>query len=132
MPTTITLHDGSMTGGCFEQGTYTVAGDRITFHSSEYGTDSTVTFKRADNGDLTLTPVPPMDPRRRLSPASTSPGRRTLPEAQQAQGADGTRTHPGSRRRRRPPGWATQRRDEQAMERTKLTDSVRARRCHRR
>ena len=62
MPTTITLHDGSMTGGCFEQGTYTVAGDRITFHSSEYGTDSTVRFKRADNGDLTLTPVPPMDP----------------------------------------------------------------------
>ena len=61
-PTTITLHDGSMTGGCFEQGTYTVAGDRITFHSSEYGTDSTVRFKRANNGDLTLTPVPPMDP----------------------------------------------------------------------
>jgi TRAP-type C4-dicarboxylate transport system substrate-binding protein len=62
--TTITLKHGRLEGGCFgaDGGTYSVDGDRITFHSVEYGYDSTVTFSRDDQGNLDLTPVPPIDP----------------------------------------------------------------------
>jgi TRAP-type transport system periplasmic protein len=62
--TTITLKHGRLEGGCFgaDGGTYSVDGDRITFHSVEYGYDSTVTFSRDDQGNLDLTPVSPIDP----------------------------------------------------------------------
>lgn len=62
--TTITLKDGHLEGGCFGAGggTYSVDDDRITFHSVEYGYDSTVTFSVDNQGNLDLTPVPPMDP----------------------------------------------------------------------
>jgi hypothetical protein len=61
---TITLQDGRLEGGCFGDGggSYSVEGDRITFHSDDYNDDFTVTFSRAEDGTLTLTPVPPMDP----------------------------------------------------------------------
>jgi TRAP-type C4-dicarboxylate transport system substrate-binding protein len=61
--TTVTLNDGQLEGGCFGAagGTYSVDGNRITFHSVEYGYDMTVTFARDDQGNLRLTPVPPMD-----------------------------------------------------------------------
>ena len=61
---TITLKDGRLEGGCFgvDGATYSVDGDRITFHSIEYRTDATVTFSRDDEGNLSLTPVPPIDP----------------------------------------------------------------------
>jgi hypothetical protein len=62
--TTITLKDGHLEGGCFGSGggTYSVDDNRITFHSVEYGYDSTVTFSVDDQGNLHLTPVPPIDP----------------------------------------------------------------------
>ena len=44
--TTITLKDGTMKGGCFEKGSYSVVGKRVTFHSDAYNTDSTVTISR--------------------------------------------------------------------------------------
>jgi TRAP-type C4-dicarboxylate transport system substrate-binding protein len=59
--TTITLKDGTIKGGCFEAGTYSVVDKRITFHSNAYNTDSTVTMSRDSKGNLDLTPVPPMD-----------------------------------------------------------------------
>jgi TRAP-type transport system periplasmic protein len=61
---TITLKDGRLEGGCFgvDGGTYSVQGDRMTFHSIEYGEDSTVTFSRDEKGNLDLEPVPPIDP----------------------------------------------------------------------
>jgi hypothetical protein len=61
---TITLKDGRLEGGCFgvDGGTYSVQGDRITFHSIEFDDDSTVTFSRDEQGNLDLEPVPPMDP----------------------------------------------------------------------
>ncbi len=61
---TITLKDGRLEGGCFgvDGGNYSVQGDRITFHSIEFGEDATVTFSRDEKGDLHLEPVPPMDP----------------------------------------------------------------------
>jgi hypothetical protein len=61
---TITLKDGHLEGGCFGAGggTYSVEGDRITFHSIEYGSDDTVTFSVDEQGNLHLTPVPPIDP----------------------------------------------------------------------
>jgi TRAP-type transport system periplasmic protein len=61
---TIRLKDGRLEGGCFgaDGATYAVDGDRITFHSIEFNTDSTVTFSRDDEGNLDLTPVPPIDP----------------------------------------------------------------------
>ena len=59
--TTITLKDGTMKGGCFEKGTYSVVGKRITFHSDAYNTDATVTMSRDGEGNLDLTPVPPME-----------------------------------------------------------------------
>ena len=59
--TTITLKDGTIKGGCFEAGTYSVVGKRITFHSDAYDTDSTVTMSRDGKGNLDLAPVPPMD-----------------------------------------------------------------------
>ena len=61
---TITLKDGRLDGGCFgvDGGTYSVQGDRITFHSIEYGEDSTVTFSRDEKGNLHLEVVPPLDP----------------------------------------------------------------------
>jgi hypothetical protein len=61
---TITLKDGRLEGGCFgvDGGTYSVQGDRITFHSIEFGDDSTVTFSRDEKGNLHLEPVPPIDP----------------------------------------------------------------------
>jgi TRAP-type C4-dicarboxylate transport system substrate-binding protein len=62
--TTIRLKDGHLEGGCFGAagGTYTVDDDRITFDSFEYDTNLTVTFSVDDQGNLHLTPVPPMDP----------------------------------------------------------------------
>jgi TRAP-type transport system periplasmic protein len=61
---TITLKDGHLEDGCFgtQGGTYSVEGDRITFDSVQYDPDVTVTFTRDDEGNLHLTPVPPMDP----------------------------------------------------------------------
>jgi TRAP-type transport system periplasmic protein len=61
---TIKLKDGQLEGGCFgaDGGTYSVDDDQITFHSIEYGTNSTVTFSVDDQGSLHLTPVPPIDP----------------------------------------------------------------------
>lgn len=61
---TITLKDGRLEGGCFgvDGGTYSVQGDRITFHSIEYDEDTTVTFSRDEKGNLDLDPVPPIDP----------------------------------------------------------------------
>jgi TRAP-type C4-dicarboxylate transport system substrate-binding protein len=62
--TTITLKDGHLDGGCFGAagGTYTVDDDRITFDSFEYDPNLTVTFSADDQGNLHLTPVPPIDP----------------------------------------------------------------------
>jgi TRAP-type C4-dicarboxylate transport system substrate-binding protein len=60
--TTVKLHDGRVEGGCFGQGaTYSVAGDRITFDAPEYGYGMTFTFSVDGEGNLHLTPVPPMD-----------------------------------------------------------------------
>jgi TRAP-type C4-dicarboxylate transport system substrate-binding protein len=60
---TITLKDGRLDGGCFgaKGGTYTVEDDRITFDSVEFDPDVTVSFAVDDEGNLHLTPVPPMD-----------------------------------------------------------------------
>lgn len=62
--TTVILDNGDLEGGCFGSGggTYSVEDDRITFHSIEYGYDSTVTYSVDDQGHLHLTPVPPIDP----------------------------------------------------------------------
>ena len=62
--TTVRLKDGHLEGGCFGEagGTYTVDDDRITFDSFEYDANLTVTFSADDEGNLHLTPVPPMDP----------------------------------------------------------------------
>jgi hypothetical protein len=61
---TMVLEDGHLEGGPFGSGgaTYSVDGDRITFHSVEYDATTTVTFTRDDQGNLHLTPVPPIDP----------------------------------------------------------------------
>lgn len=61
---TITLKDGQLEGGCFGAygGTYWVRNDRITFDSVEYDPNVTVTFSVDDQGNLHLTPVPPIDP----------------------------------------------------------------------
>jgi TRAP-type transport system periplasmic protein len=61
---TITLKDGHLEGGCFgaKGGTYTVEDDRITFDSVEFDPDVTVSFAVVKEGNLHLTPVPPMDP----------------------------------------------------------------------
>ena len=61
---TITLKDGQLDGGCFgaSGGTYWVDGDRITFDSVEYDPNVTVTFAVDGEGNLHLTPVPPIDP----------------------------------------------------------------------
>jgi TRAP-type transport system periplasmic protein len=61
---TITLKDGELEGGCFGAygGTYWVEDDRITFDSVEYDPNVTVTFAVDDQGNLELTPVPPIDP----------------------------------------------------------------------
>jgi TRAP-type C4-dicarboxylate transport system substrate-binding protein len=61
---TITLNDGHLEGGCFGAygGTYWVKDGRITFDSVEYDPNLTVTFSVDDQGNLHLTPVPPMDP----------------------------------------------------------------------
>ena len=61
---TITLKDGRLEGGCFgvDGGTYSVQGDRITFHSIEFDDDATVTFSSDEQGNLHLEPVPPIDP----------------------------------------------------------------------
>jgi hypothetical protein len=61
---TITLKDGRLEGGCFgvDGGTYSVHGERIAFHSFEFGDESTVTFSRDEKGNLDLEPVPPIDP----------------------------------------------------------------------
>jgi TRAP-type transport system periplasmic protein len=61
---TITLKDGHLEGGCFgsKGGTHTVDDDRITFDSTEYDPNVTVTFSVDDQGNLHLTPVPPIDP----------------------------------------------------------------------
>jgi TRAP-type transport system periplasmic protein len=61
---TITLTDGRLEGGCFgvDGGTYSVDGQRITFHSFEFDEDATVTYARDEKGNLHLEPVPPIDP----------------------------------------------------------------------
>ena len=61
---TVTLKDGQLEGGCFGSygGTYWVKDDRITFDSVEYDPNVTVTFSVDDQGNLHLTPVPPVDP----------------------------------------------------------------------
>jgi hypothetical protein len=61
---TITLKDGELEGGCFGAygGTYWVEDDRITFDSVEYDPNVTVTFAVDDQGNLELTPAPPIDP----------------------------------------------------------------------
>ena len=61
---TIKLEDGQLEGGCFgsDGGTYSVDDNQITFHSIQYGTNSTVTFSIDGQGSLHLTPVPPIDP----------------------------------------------------------------------
>jgi TRAP-type C4-dicarboxylate transport system substrate-binding protein len=60
--TTVKLRDGQVVGGCFGQGaTYSVDDDRIMFHSPEYGYSTTFTFSADGNGNLHLTPVPPID-----------------------------------------------------------------------
>ncbi len=61
---TITLKDGRLEGGCFgvDGGNYSVKGDRITFHSIEFGDYATVTYSRDEKGNLHLEPVPPIDP----------------------------------------------------------------------
>jgi hypothetical protein len=60
---TITLKDGRLEGGCFgvDGGTYSVQGDRITFHSIEFDDDATASFSRDEQGNLHLEPVPPID-----------------------------------------------------------------------
>ena len=49
---TITLKDGRLEGGCFgvDGGTYSVQGDRITFHSIEFDDDATVTLLQGRAG----------------------------------------------------------------------------------
>ena len=61
---TITLTDGHLEGGCYGSGggTYSVEGDRITFYSVQYDGYTVVTYSADDEGNLDLTPVPPMDP----------------------------------------------------------------------
>lgn len=61
---TVVLKDGELEGGCFGAagGTYEIEGDRITFHSIEYDADATVTFSVDAQGNMHLTPVPPIDP----------------------------------------------------------------------
>jgi TRAP-type C4-dicarboxylate transport system substrate-binding protein len=61
---TITLKDGHLEDGCFgtKGGTYTVEDDRITFDSVEFDPNVTVSFTVDQEGNLHLTPVPPMDP----------------------------------------------------------------------
>jgi len=60
---TVTLNDGrfSMNDGGLT-GTYTVDGDRLTFHIVEFETSFAFTFSVDDEGSLHLTPVPPMHP----------------------------------------------------------------------
>jgi hypothetical protein len=59
---TLKLQDGEVDGGCFGQGaTYSVTGDRITFDTPQYGYSMTFTFSADGEGNLRLTPVPPMD-----------------------------------------------------------------------
>ena len=60
---TIILKDGKLEGGCFgkDGGTYSVEGDTITFTSIEYDDHAVVTFETDDDGNLHLTPVPPLD-----------------------------------------------------------------------
>ena len=61
---TITLKDGHLERGCFgtKGGKYTIEDDRITFDSAEYNENVTVTFVVDEEGNLHLTPVPPIDP----------------------------------------------------------------------
>ena len=61
---TITLKDGQLEGGCFgtQGGTYTVDDDRITFDSTEYDPNVTVSFSVDEEGNLHLTPIRPTDP----------------------------------------------------------------------
>jgi TRAP-type transport system periplasmic protein len=61
---TMVLEDGELEGGCFGSAgaTYSVEDDRITFYSIEFDATTTVTFTRDENGNLHLTPVPPIDP----------------------------------------------------------------------
>jgi TRAP-type transport system periplasmic protein len=64
--TTVTLEDGDVDdvqSGCFGPGaSYRVDDHQITFHSAEEGIDTRWKFSRDDQGDLRLTPIPPMDP----------------------------------------------------------------------
>lgn len=61
---TVTLEDGHLEGGCFgaHGGAYSVDNDRIAFDSVEYDPNVTVTFSVDGEGNLHLTPVPPIDP----------------------------------------------------------------------
>jgi TRAP-type C4-dicarboxylate transport system substrate-binding protein len=59
---TVKLEDGQVAGGCFGQGaTYSVDDGRITFNAPAYGYSLTFTFSADNEGNLDLTPVPPMD-----------------------------------------------------------------------
>ena len=60
---TVTLDDGrfNMNDGGLT-GTYTVEGDRLTFHVIEFETSLTFTFAVDAEGSLDFTPVLPMDP----------------------------------------------------------------------
>ena len=60
--TTVTLRDGRVEGGCFdESATYWVNGKRITFNAPAYGYTMTFDFSTDGKGNLHLTPVLPMD-----------------------------------------------------------------------
>jgi TRAP-type C4-dicarboxylate transport system substrate-binding protein len=61
--TTFWLKDGTYrgSGDGTNHGTYWVTGNRITFHALVYHTTETFTFKRSTSGDLSLTPVLPMN-----------------------------------------------------------------------
>jgi TRAP-type C4-dicarboxylate transport system substrate-binding protein len=59
---TVKLRDGKVEGGCFGRGaTYSVAGDRITFDTPEYGYTMTFTFSVDGKGNLHLTPAPSVE-----------------------------------------------------------------------
>ena len=65
---TITLKDGRLEGGCFgvDGGTYSVEGDRITFHSIEFDDDSTVTLLQGRPGQPSPRARPADRPGRRV------------------------------------------------------------------
>jgi TRAP-type C4-dicarboxylate transport system substrate-binding protein len=61
MTNTVWLEDGNFRAAGGLRGTYLVDGDRISFKWVDFATVNTFTFTRDPKGNLTLTPVPPMD-----------------------------------------------------------------------